>query len=221
MLMTRTAICLIALVFSASVLAGKGGNGNGFPSGAHYNLNLIGTGDKNADMKGNKGHRIFVPLNGNAKIYLQEGDFRVIDANGTDGDGAKFQLPAADADCDGYSDYSVYVRELGAPGGSAVMTTCLEDEFGEVYCSSESVELVRRKGKSTARNVSKELLTVLIYDEDRDRWIRTPLFGDDSYGYLWDYDNNGLRLAQLRFYDEFTMIDVDPDDGSDYEYNCS
>ena len=221
MLMTRTAICLIALVFSASVLAGKGGNGNGFPSGAHYNLNLIGTGDKNADMKGNKGHRIFVPLNGNAKIYLQEGDFRVIDANGTDGDGAKFQLPAADADCDGYSDYSVYVRELGAPGGSAVMTTCLEDEFGEVYCSSESVELVRRKGKSTARNVSKELLTVLIYDEDRDRWIRTPLFGDDSYGYLWDYDNNGLRLAQLRFYDEFTMIDVAPDDGSDYEYNCS
>lgn len=221
MLMTRTAICLIALVFSASVFAGKGGNGNGFPSGAHYNLNLIGTGDKDADMKGNKGHRIFVPLNGNAKIYLQEGDFRVIDANGTDGDGAKFQLPAADADCDGYSDYSVYVRELGAPGGSAVMTTCLEDEFGEVYCSSESVELVRRKGKSTARNVSKELLTVLIYDEDRDRWIRTPLFGDDSYGYLWDYDNNGLRLAQLRFYDEFTMIDVDPDDGSDYEYNCS
>jgi len=221
MLMTRTAICLIALVFSASVFAGKGGNGNGYPSGAHYNLNLIGTGDKDADMKGNKGHRIFVPLNGNAKIYLQEGDFRVIDANGTDGDGAKFQLPAADADCDGYSDYSVYVRELGAPGGSAVMTTCLEDEFGEVYCSSESVELERKKGKSTARNVSKELLTVLIYDEDRDRWIRTPLFGDDSYGYLWDYNNNGLRLAQLRFYDEFTMIDVDPDDGSDYEYNCS
>ena len=221
MLMTRTAICLIALVFSASVLAGKGGNGNGYPSGAHYNLNLIGTGDKDADMNGNKGHRIFVPLYGNAKIYLQEGDFRVIDANGTDGDGAKFQLPAADADCDGYSDYSVYVRELGAPGGSAVMTTCLEDEFGEVYCSSESVELERKKGKSTARNVSKELLTVLIYDEDRDRWIRTPLFGDDSYGYLWDYDNNGLRLAQLRFYDEFTMIDVDPDDGSDYEYNCS
>ena len=221
MLMTRTAICLIALVFSASVFAGKGGNGNGYPSGAHYNLNLIGTGDKDADMKGNKGHRIFVPLYGNAKIYLQEGDFRVIDANGTDGDGAKFQLPAADADCDGYSDYSVYVRALGASGGSAVMTTCLEDEFGEVYCSSESVELERKKGKSTARNVSKELLTVLIYDEDRDRWIRTPLFGDDSYGYLWEYDNNGLRLAQLRFYDEFTMIDVDPDDGSDYEYNCS
>ena len=220
MLMTRTAICLIALVFSASVLAGKGGNGNGFPSGAHYNLNLIGTGDKNADMKGNKGHRIFVPLYGKAKIYLQEGDFRVIDANGTDGDGAKFQLPAADANCDGYSDYSVYVRELGAPGGSAVMTTCLVDEFEEEYCSSESVTLTRGKGKPTARNVSKELLTVLLYDADRDRWVRTPLFGDDEYGYLWDYTNNGLRLAQLRFYDEFTMIDIDPDLGI-YEYNCN
>jgi hypothetical protein len=217
---SRVLAVLAVFALSANAIAGKGGGGNGFPSGAHYNLNLIGTGNKDADMKGNKGHRIFVPLTGNAKIYLQEGDFRVIDANGTDGDGAKFQLPAADADCNGYSDYSVYVRELGAPGGSAVMTTCLEDEFGEVYCSSESVELVRKKGKSTARNVSKELLTVLIYDEVRDRWIRTPLFGDDSYGYLWDYDNNGLRLAQLRFYDEFTMINIDPNLG-DYEYNCN
>ena len=84
---TKFAIILIASFTSVTVFAGKGGNGNGMPSGAHYNLNLIGTSEKNADMKGNKGHRIFMPLYGNAKIYLQEGDFRVIDANGTDGDG--------------------------------------------------------------------------------------------------------------------------------------
>ena len=27
-----------------------------------------------------------------------------------------------------------------------------------------------------------------------------PLFDDHLGGYFWDYDNNGIRLAQLRFY---------------------
>jgi hypothetical protein len=212
-----TLFTLTALLFSMTTLAGKDGNGNGAPSGAHYTLNLIGVGDKDADMKGNKGHRIFVKLQGNTKIYLTEGDFQVLDANGTDRDGAIFQLPAADADCDGSSDYSVFVRELGTPGGGAVMTTCLYDKVtGEEYCSSESVTLTRSKGKPSFRNVSKQLLTV-VYDVDGDGDLdRTPLFGDDSYGYLWDYENNGLRLAQLRFYDEFTLLD----DG-EYDYNCT
>ena len=39
------------------------GNGNGVPSGAHYDLNLIGVPQgKTADMTGDNGHRIFVPL---------------------------------------------------------------------------------------------------------------------------------------------------------------
>lgn len=209
-------IALIAGLFSVTAIAGKNGNGNGAPSGAHYTLNLIGVGDKSADMKGNNGHRIFVKLYGNSKIFLTEGDFRVLDANGTDNDGAAFQLPAADADCDGNSDYSVFVRELGTPGGGAIMTTCLYDKTsGDEYCSSESVTLTRSKGKPRFRNVSKQLLTV-VYDVDGDDDLdRTPLFGDDSYGYLWDYDNNGLRLAQLRFYDEFTLLQ------DEYDYNCT
>jgi hypothetical protein len=191
-------IALTTALFSVTALAG---NGNGVPSGAHYNLNLIGVNDKDADMKGNNGHRIFVKLSGNTKIYLTEGDFQVLDANGTDKDGAAFQLPAADADCDGFSDYSVFVRALGKPYGSAVMTTCMYDADGE-YCSTESVTapLARGKKASSFTNVSKELLTVLLYDADRDRYTRTPLFGDDAYGYLWDYENNGLRLAKLWLY---------------------
>jgi hypothetical protein len=207
-------IGLSAVLFSASALA----TGNNAPSGAHYNLNLIGVEYKGAPMDNNNGRRIFVKLWGTTKIYLTEGDFKVLDANGTDSNGAAFQLPAADADCDGYSDYSVFVRALGQPGGGAVMTTCLYDKQTlEEYCSSESVTtpLQRSPGKSTFSNVTKELLTVL-YDIDDDGDLdRTPLFGDDSYGYLWDYENSGLRLAQLRFYDEATFIQ----DG--YEYNCT
>jgi hypothetical protein len=30
--------------------------------------------------------------------------------------------------------------------------------------------------------------------------VRETIFGTPGYQYYWDYDNNGLRLAQLRFY---------------------
>ena len=30
--------------------------------------------------------------------------------------------------------------------------------------------------------------------------VEAGIFADNAFGYYWDYDNNGLRLAQLRFY---------------------
>ena len=57
------------------------------------------------------GSRIFVPREGNAKINLKEGDFLVLDANGTDGSAA-FQLPNPDPDNDGTTTYSVFARAL-------------------------------------------------------------------------------------------------------------
>jgi hypothetical protein len=174
--------------------------GNGAPSGAHYNLNLIGVPkDKSASMTGNQGHRIFVPLQGKTKILLSEGDFQVLDANGTDGS-ASFQLPSPDPDGDGTTAYSVWARALGAPGGSSTTTTCATDAAGELYCSVESMVLVREKGKSTFSNVSQQLLYVYA-DIDGDGDVdRVPLFSDDLQDYYWDYDNKGLKLAQLRFY---------------------
>jgi hypothetical protein len=208
---------LIGVTAGLISLSAVAGNGNDLPSGAHYNLNLIGVESKTATLDSNNGRRIFVKLWGSSTIYLTEGPFNVLDANGTDSNGATFQLPAADADCDGYSDYSVFVRELGTPERGATMTTCLYDlqDPTVTYCSSESVTLARSKGKPVTRNVSKQLLTVL-YDVDGDLDLdRTPLFGDDSFGYLWDYQNSGLRLAQLRFYDEATFIQ------DQYDYNCT
>src|SRR5689334_15021270 len=110
----------LALFTVANVSAATG---NGAPSGAHYNLNIIGVPkDKSADMTGDNGHRIFVKLGGNTKINLAEGDtFQVLDANGTDGS-ASFQLPDPDPDNDGVTAYSVYARALGKPGGSSVTT---------------------------------------------------------------------------------------------------
>jgi len=181
------------------------GGGNGAPSGAHYGLNIIGVANpKNVNMSGGDGHRIFVPLTGTAKIGLTEGEFAVLDANGTDGT-ATFQLPDPDPDGDGVTAYSVYARALGTPGGSSITTTCaIDPKTGEKVCSNQTMVLVRSGGASKFTNVSRALLYVTA-DIDGDGDIdKVPLFDDRLQEYFWQYDNNGLRLAQLRFYDTAT-----------------
>lgn len=194
MLVVGLVVALSGIVFA----------GNGAPSGSHYNLNIIGVSkDKTADMDNNKGHRIFVKLWGNSKIYLMEGDdFQVLDANGTDGR-AEFQLPNPDPDDDGITEYSVWIRPLGKPGGGATMTTCATDPDDPIFpvCSTLNVVLVRSKGKSSFRNVSKELLYIYV-DLDGDGVVeRFPLFDEALRDYFWNYDNNGLKIVQLRFYE--------------------
>ncbi len=186
--------------------------GNGAPSGPHYTLNVIGVDQpKTQPLDDTSRHTIFVPLQGSCRINLAEGDYQVLDGDCFDGDGAAFQLPDPDPDGDGVTAYSVYARALGKPGGSAVATTCFEDAGGDTWCSAESVVLVRGTGKSTFKNVSKELLSLCL-DTDGDRIcdIRTSLFDDDNVDYFWSYDNDGLRLAQLRFYEIPTTVGVAP-----------
>jgi len=221
--------------------------GHGGPQGAHdYQLNIIGTGDKSSDMDGDNGRRIFVPLYGKTKIYLYEGDYAVLDANATDGEGS-FQLPAPglDAyivgdpgDADVESSYSIYVRPLGKPGGWATITTCadlLDSTFGgllnggdinilnrtdgSAYCSIEQVGqevTFREKGKSTFANVTAELTTIVFEVEILDEEglvidtieVRVPIFDEALENEYWEYDNNGLRLLQVRFYDCSTNVET-------------
>jgi hypothetical protein len=181
--------------------------GNGAPSGAHYNLNIIGVPkEKTADMDGNNGHRIFVPLEGKTKILLQEGDFAVLDANGTDGS-ASFQLPNPDPENTGTTEYSVFARALGTPGGSAKMSTCATDPItGEELCSVAVLEVERTKGKQSFTNVSKELLYIYV-DLDGDGTAeRYNIFNDALEDYFWSYDNSGLKVLQLRFYPVSTTV---------------
>jgi hypothetical protein len=194
--------------------------GNGLPSGAHYNLNLIGM----AVPKGkpepvdptdglNNGHRIFVRLDGKTTIKLQEGPFDVIDYDGTDGT-AMFQLPNPDVDelpddQTTESDYSVFIRLRGKPGGSIHMETVGWDEFGYKYVSAYPIDMTRLTGNGNNKfeNVSKELLYIYawiwtevspgVWDWE---YMRLPLFDEVLEEYAWDYYNTNVRLAQLRFY---------------------
>lgn len=186
--------------------------GNGGPSGAHTNLNIIGVKNKGDETGYTGGGKvIFVPLQGSCRIDLGMGDFAVLDKNCLDDGRAKYQLPSPDADNDGVTTYSVFARALGKPGGMSETQTCLEDKdtTGEViaeYCSINTTVQVRNKGKSSFTNVSRELLYVYA-DVDGDGVVdRLPLF-DDRLGedgsldsYYWKYQNNNLKLLQLRFY---------------------
>jgi hypothetical protein len=164
--------------------------------------------NKTANMTGNNGGRIFMPLEGSAKIMLTEGStFQVLDANGTDGS-ASFQLPNPDPDNTGITTYSVWARALGKTGGSAKMTTCATDaKDGQQYCSTLSYVAVRNSkgGKQSFTNVSKELLYIYA-DIDGKGVKRYPLFDDALQDYFWQYDNAGLKLLQLRFYELPTNV---------------
>jgi hypothetical protein len=212
-------VLVIGLV-PASILGAAGETGNGAPSGAHYNLNIIGMEKaKNVDPDSitSQGHRIFVQLGSKdnkatTKILLVEGtDFAVLDYDGTDGS-AKFQLPNPDPDNNGTTEYSVYLRVLGKPGGKIRMATSATDpEIGEVVSDLQMVA-VRESGSMKFANVSAALLYIYAWIYDAGVWTyqRVPLFSDLLQDYLWSYDNNGVRLAQFRFYEGVPTQAPDP-----------
>jgi hypothetical protein len=197
-------LVVVSLIMTFSI---TGFAGNGAPSGAHYNLNIIGVPKgKSASMTSNLGHRIFVPLGGKTKILLSEGEFQVLDANGTDGS-ASFQLPSPDADGDGVTSYSVFARALGKPGGSARIVTCATDPLTlEEVCSTLSYLAVRESGKARFTNVSNELLFIYADLDGDGTDERYSLFDDRLQDYFWEYDNTGLKLLQLRFYEISTNV---------------
>jgi hypothetical protein len=174
--------------------------GNGAPSGAHYTLNIIGVA-KNLSMPAiSAGDVIFVGLGTThhpvtTDILLFAGTFEVLDKNGTDGT-ASFQLPAP-------GHYTVWARALGTPGGQAKITTCAWDAgTSSTICSTLNEVFVRGTGHSSFENVTTELTTISLSSPIAACGTQTvvSLFDSCLQGYFWQYDNNGLKVLQIRFY---------------------
>lgn len=213
---TSTVLALLA----APAVASTAETGNGCPSGAHYNLNIIGKPKgKNIDPNSitSGGHRIFVQLGtkdnaATTKIMLDEGpEFAVLDYDGTDGR-AKFQLPNPDPNGTGFTQYSVYLRVLGKPGGKVRLGAAAYDpEVGDIVADLRTVS-VRDKGQSKFANVSSQLLYIYAWVYVDGQWVyqMVPLFSDLLQDYLWSYSNNGIRIAQLRFYEGVPTQAEDP-----------
>ena len=205
---------VLGLAAVSAVLAGNGG-----PSGPHYNLNLIGTSDKNPDMSGSSGHVIFVKLAGRTDIMLcesgvagsdcSEPGFYVLDRNGTDGE-ASFALPNPDPTNSGTTSYSVFARGLGTPGKYATMKTCAMDPTtGEEICSVDAETLTLSHTKNSKfQNVSRQLLYIWVDLNGDGTAERHNIFNDALQDSFWQYDNHGQRIVQLRFYDCSSMVDL-------------
>src|SRR5437763_3542532 len=184
--------------------------GNGAPSGPHYNLNIHGVVKGGSSSIGSNGHDIFVPLQGQCKIALSPGDFQVLDPNCLDGS-AGFQLPnpvGSTTSTSVTTIYSVWARALAKPGGSSSTTTCAYDLTGILICSTSQYVMVqtRKNGQSVFTNVSADLLFVSQCIDGK--LTRTPLFDSSLQDYFWQYDNAGLKLLQLRFYQVPTTVDA-------------
>ena len=224
-------VIAIAVVLATALLVTSVAAGNGIDlNGWHYNLNLIGMKNpKNVnldDLKNSMGHVIFVKMGSGSqlqtRIYLAEApageNFDIIDFDGTDGV-ARLQLPdpyldpdpvnLSDKGSECLSTYQIYVRVLGAPGGTGKIATgicnttggaypvCIT-EPGNIWYTSENVTLnSHNKGDNQKfEQVTHELTTVNIGG------THYGLFADSIYGelYFWELFNDGMKLVQLRFY---------------------
>jgi len=138
------------------------------------------------------------------KILLSQtadSEFAVLDKNGTDGE-ASFALPLPGS-------YTVWARALGTPGGQSKIATCATfidptTFTSTILCSTDNEVFVRGKGKSSFRDVTSALTTItLVPGSAAELACGTPtvsLFAPCLQDFLWQYDNNGLRLLQVRFY---------------------
>jgi len=107
--------------------------------------------------------------------------------------------------------YTVWVRALGQQGGHATMTLCAEDPAnpGVQLCNTGSnvvsSGILTAHAKKTFTNVTSQLTVlhnVCFLDSGVFTCEDVSLFSDGLINFVWEYDNNGLKLAQFRFYEE-------------------
>ena len=191
-----TKTTLLAIALALAIFAGQSfafATGNGAPSGPHYNLNIIGINKGGSQSTTSDGHTIFVPLNGNCKIMLQEGSFQVVDNNCLQGNAA-FQLPNPNDTSTGMLAYSVWARAV-TPGAASITTCFTDTTTNSQYCNVGSLVVSLNKvAPPKFVDVSKQLLQVCVSGQ-----LQT-LFSNNLFNYFWNYTNTGLHLAQLRFY---------------------
>jgi hypothetical protein len=206
--MKRLVFALVAvLVLSVGFISRAGATGNGAPSGPHFTLNIHGVA-KGQGFNGNNQNDIFVPLYGKCTIQLNPGaDFQVTQPDCVNNPPAAFTLPAPCAIsvttglCTSTTTfYSVWARVLGKPGGSITITPCGTDATGLQVCSLNSYMAMRGTGKSKFTDQSGNLLFVTVCNTLTGKTSSIPLFSQLLSNYIWSVDNEGLRLAQLRFY---------------------
>jgi hypothetical protein len=126
------------------------------------------------------------------KIFLVPGsDFRVLDSNACDGDGATLQL---EGEAGTSVPYEVYVRLVGPPDSSINVDLCATDPTnGDAIVCDYGDTLVKvrytGKGEPSFTNATNKLLNLGGY----------KLFDSRYENYFWDWGTGGKAHAQVWF----------------------
>ncbi len=133
-----------------------------------------------------------VDLDRRNKIFLTPGDdFRVLESNACDSDGALLRLPS-----DVSMEYEVWVRLVGKPNSGIEAYACGIDTAltgDEIVCSTEKLVKTRYtgKGEPSFTNATNALL-----------WIQgQPIFDEDLENFFWVWNTTGRPHAQVWFVD--------------------
>ncbi len=182
--------------------------GDNKPSGNHYSLNLVGVPDDKYDNfydDEKSEESIYVGLGGNSKVMVrkttQDEGFGIINANGLE-DRALFQLPTSSE-----TEYQLFVRPLGIPRAES-QPHDVDPSTNEDIASMGASILVRKDGADRDADIASKLSTVNVAAEDLngddvidELDIATyKIFDEVLEGYLWEYNDEGLKVSQLRFY---------------------
>ena len=155
--------------------------------------------------------------------------FYFTDSNATDGDGATLVVP-----CDPLTEtnlnpsvcYDVWITPLATPGGTADVdvvcsfdATCIGCNIDDGDCASGNIDfdLERKSGKPVQKDITKFFRASGCIDLDangcdpgdisfNNEWIFNI---EQLLSYYWDYTNNYLRLAQVRFCDVEGVVGSD------------
>jgi len=214
------AAVMVATLGSGIAFAGIGSDiGESGDNGTHFNLNIIGVPKgKTADMTNSDRHTIFVPLDksGNAapvKIYVGRNvanptQFDVTDGNAFDGS-ATLLVPFVDY---GTLSYNVYAASLGKPGYTASVNATVTFQpgtYGNLLMGSFTLN--RAKGNPTVKDISDIFRatgwidvcgTIGVQDPCDISFTNVWVFNVPTLlSYFWDYDANGMKHMQIRFYE--------------------
>jgi hypothetical protein len=147
--------------------------------------------------------------------------FYVEDANGTDGS-AKLVVPCTNVNASSTDPgvcFDVWATPLGTPGGKAqvdvvcsfddtVLADLVEGSCADVPLGSFDFELVRAGGKPVQKDITNFMRASgcfdtdgsLTCDPDETTFNNVWIFNLDALEeYFWEYDNQGLRVAMIRF----------------------
>ncbi len=159
-------------------------------------------------------------------VDSQDNSFRVIDGDATDGE-AIIQVPYEyctdyTTGCTDLLGYDVYAIALGKPyGGVLVTAECdytkqVVDPGGTTGLECEdtllmgSFDIQRKPGRPTVKDITNIFRAEGCLDNNADNICNTGdlefrnmwIFNiEELASYMWDYDNNGLKLLQVRFYE--------------------